>query len=935
MRPLLGKRFLYSNFIDMINSILISIGRKKARSSLKYRELQSTTASGRAFPIWNTVDGDNTLLSLSIHGLTEQIGTPTPENPVPMRSVGDSGLFLSVMPDKAGSDYQLLNIKEAMKKAGHDGILRSVNGIYDEVVYNGKEWKLIQRIQNDRIITCTGVSNHQEVGFTDCYFYPTKAPINGSTPNGLLSTHFVQGNNGLGTININDRSPYLGIFRYPTTVNMTKEEITAWLGENEVYVSYQLAEPAEYPLDLPVITTYDEQTYFATNAAEVKPRMVAQCQVSKALDYIREGLIGYYTGRGRSNTDENRDILPDLSGNGNDLENKNFAYTINSGYGDGYIQYDGVDDFSYIKPLPTSIKTIQFVLSELQDYLSNANKYNGGIYQPNVDGGDRMLALRNNRTMLSQIEYISIYLNGNIVPELDINNQKQINVVSLLSDKYEFIRDFTLGSVLSVASFSIKERVHDALLYDRILTEEEINHNYKASCQYNGEDIDGKAEETTASGENGFTVYNSLPGIFEELTVYGKSIQDGTPTPANPIPINSIGDTPLILTISNGTETQQINFGDIKLSSVGTVSDELVFDNSIGKWKLIQRIKEYSVDDLSTPGNYTFQKWGSGDKIHYAIYYKTPQDDLVSNVNSPFMSDYSDKPFWPGSDYKGVGYYFRSLAFSMLNGETTETEALNITKGRHYQGLLITPIETELDFESPKTFSGEVTVTTNQKTVLPYMTARIAVGEKLTLPADPLAIYIAGKQTTGDNTFKDYSGNGNDIPLFNLAHSSESGFFQGALRLDGVDDTGRLPLESFNPQITAETSFFLSGKVNEIGIKYFSYLRTKDSVSTALSRLIPENTGDFIAYYPLALTGNPDVNLLNTYRLTYNNNAMLDQLLSPANKTYYNLAGFLQDQSQLELGKLDYRYLIIYPRNLTPEEQVIVLKYIKQGIYES
>ena len=304
-------------------------------------------ASGRAFPIWNTKPGDDKLLSLSIHGLTEQIGTPTPANPVPMRSVGDTGMLLSVMPDKAGSDYQLLNIKEAMKKAGHDGILRSVNGIYDEVVYDGKEWKLIQRIQNDRIITCTGVSNHQEVGFTDCYFYPTKAPINGSTPNGLLSTHFVQGNNGLGTININDRSPYLGIFRYPNTgADLTKEEITAWLGENEVYVSYQLAAQAEYPLDLPQISTYDNQTYFASNAADVKPRMVAQCKVSKALDYIREGLIGYYTGRGRSNTDENKNILPDLSGNGNDLENKNFAYTPESGYGDGYIQYDGIDDYS-------------------------------------------------------------------------------------------------------------------------------------------------------------------------------------------------------------------------------------------------------------------------------------------------------------------------------------------------------------------------------------------------------------------------------------------------------------------------------------------------------------------------------------------------------------------------------------------------------------
>ena len=887
-------------------------------------------ASGRAFPIWNTKPGDDKLLFLSIHGLTEQIGTPTPANPVPMRSVGDRGLYLSVMQDKAGSDYQLLNIKEAMKKAGHDGILRSVNGIYDEVVYNGKEWKLIQRIQNDRIITCTGVSNHQEVGFTDCYFYPTKAPINGSTPNGLLSTHFVQGNNGLGTININDRSPYLGIFRYPTTVNMTKEEITAWLGENEVYVSYQLAEPAEYPLDLPVITTYDEQTYFATNAAEVKPRMVAQCQVSKALDYIREGLIGYYTGRGRSNTDENRDILPDLSGNGNDLENKNFAYTINSGYGDGYIQYDGVDDFSYIKPLPTSIKTIQFVLSELQDYLSNANKYNGGIYQPNVDGGDRMLALRNNRTMLSQIEYISIYLNGNIVPELDINNQKQINVVSLLSDKYEFIRDFTLGSVLSVASFSIKERVHDALLYDRILTEEEINHNYKASCQYNGEDIDGKAEETTASGENGFTVYNSLPGIFEELTVYGKSIQDGTPTPANPIPINSVGDTPLILTISNGTETQQINFGDIKLRSVGTVSDELVFDNSIGKWKLIQRIGSETLSEAINMYSSDYS-WCTYSSIYD---YKLNLEN--GEYGDLFASNKFDASSGIGGVKNSVGLYSIPTNICATTDKIYETieECAAYIGTFDIIGVLAEPIETELDIESPKTFSGEVTVTTNQKTVLPYMTARIAVGEKLTLPADPLAIYIAGKQTTGETVFKDQSGNGNDIPLFNIAHSSESGFFQGALRLDGVDDTGRLPLESFNPVITAETSFFLSGKVNEID-NNFNYFRSINNTSIALARLMPENTGDFIAYYPLALTGNPDVNLLNTYRVVYNNNAMLDQLLSPANSTYYNLAGFLQGQSQFELGKLDYRYLIIYPRNLTEEEQAIVLKYIKQGIYES
>lgn len=451
-------------------------------------------ASGRAFPIWNTKPGDDKLMSLSIHGLTEQIGTPTPENPVPMRSVGDSGLFLSVMPDKAGSDYQLLNIKEAMKKAGHDDILRSVNGIYDEVVYNGKEWKLIQRINNERIITCTGVSNHTDLGFCDCYFYPTKAPINGSTPNGLLSTHFVQGNNGVGTINLNNNSPYLGIFRYPTTVNMTKEEITAWLGENEVYVSYQLAEPAEYPLDLPVITTYDEQTYFASNAAEVKPRMVAQCKVSKALDYIREGLIGYYTGRGRSNTDENKNILPDLSGNGNDLKNKHFAYTPDSGYGDGYIQYDGVDDFSYIENLQGGDgKTLFFVLSGTVNHDAIKNKWNGGYYLS--DG--TVFAFSRNKVEANSNNYTKVFFNGvdSKTKGIDINGQDSINVISLSTAGNNFNNRFTLASTLNASIYCIKERVHDLIMYNRELTDEENKYMYQVSCQYNGEDIDGKAGE--------------------------------------------------------------------------------------------------------------------------------------------------------------------------------------------------------------------------------------------------------------------------------------------------------------------------------------------------------------------------------------------------------------------------------------------------------
>ncbi|WP_303009118.1 hypothetical protein [Coprobacter fastidiosus] len=883
-------------------------------------------ASGRAFPIWNTKPGDDKLLSLSIHGLTEQIGTPTPANPVPMRSVGDTGMLLSVMPDKAGSDYQLLNIKEAMKKAGHDGILRSVNGIYDEVVYDGKEWKLIQRIQNDRIITCTGVSNHQEVGFTDCYFYPTKAPINGSTPNGLLSTHFVQGNNGVGTINLNNNSPYLGIFRYPTTVNMTKEEITAWLGENEVYVSYQLAEPAEYPLDLPVITTYDEQTYFASNAADVKPRMVAQCQVSKALDYIREGLIGYYTGRGRSNDDENKNILPDLSGNGNDLENKNFAYTPDSGYGDGYIQYDGVDDYSNGKRFENVKRHIHFVCSD----------YKNNIVQNTIWSGMTSVASKIIRLYYGSkyMEIFSVNHNDSWLNGDKYTNDNRIGPTDMISawSTNAYVPEFNLDLCSLGHRFFAKARIHDVLMYDRYLTEEEVQHNYKVSCQYNGEDIDGKAEETTASGENGFTVYNSLPGIFEELTVYGKSIQDGTPTPANPIPINSIGDTPLILTISNGTETQQINFGDIKLRSVGTVSDELVFDNSIGKWKLIQRIGSETLSEA-------INMYSSG---YSWCTYSSIYDYKLNLENGKYGDLFASNKFVASSGIGGVknsvGLYSIPTNICATADKIYETieECAAYIGTFDIIGVLAEPIETELDFESPKTFSGDVTVTTNQETVLPYMTARAEVGEKLTLPADPLAIYIAGKQTTGEMVFKDQSGNGNDIPLFNIAHSAESGFFQGALRLDGVDDTGRLPLESFNPVITAETSFFFSGSIN----KNYGALNTlkdnKDEQIESASTVFINETGKAICYYPIDRISEDNVNILGTPTIIYVMPSLqaLDILLSEENNTYFTLSGMYFGNRLQDLTEFDYRYLIIYPRNLTPEEQAIVLKYIKQGIYE-
>lgn len=62
----------------------------------------------------------------------------------------------------------------------------------------------------------------------------------------------------------------------------------------------------------------------------------------------------------------------------------------------------------------------------------------------------------------------------------------------------------------------------------------------------------------TASGEL-ITLTDSADFALQGLKIYGKSTQDGVPTPENPIPIVSVGeDGSVTLTISDTAEQKQI-----------------------------------------------------------------------------------------------------------------------------------------------------------------------------------------------------------------------------------------------------------------------------------------------------------------------------------------------------------------------------------------
>lgn len=444
-------------------------------------------ASGEKFVIWNTVKASDKVKSLSIHGKSYQEGTPTPLAPVEIQSAGDNSLLLQIGAIK-DSVNQTIDVKKSIQDAGHDGILRSVNGIYDEVVYNGKEWKLIQRIGVSTGFTVTSISTLNSNG--DLREVLIRGSVKGTQVTPDISVFYSNKFYYTGDSTSNKWNKVYGVWTnslrygfylvYDVNDYPTEDDLKKMIEDESTIYYYVLFTLAEYPLDLPVIPTYSNETWISTKKENVNPRIVMDCEVTEILDYIRDGLIGYYTGRGRSNTDENKNILPDLSGNGGDLENKNFAYTPDSGYGDGYIQYDGVDDFSSVEKAMTNIDfTILFTISDVE--LLTGNSWSGLIY-----GSSYYLGINKGICFSSENRYI---MNGNISKtNFNIANKgKEIFVVGCFNGgKENKVIGITLGSINNSPIYACKQKIYDVLIYNRELTGEEIQHNYKASLQYNG-----------------------------------------------------------------------------------------------------------------------------------------------------------------------------------------------------------------------------------------------------------------------------------------------------------------------------------------------------------------------------------------------------------------------------------------------------------------
>lgn len=208
---------------------------------------------------------------------------------------------------------------------------------------------------------------------------------------------------------------------------------------------------------------------------------------------IKDGLVLWYDFKGMKNNDVTNNVARDLSGNGNNGVLKNFVYDSGSGYNDG-MHFDGVDDFVSIPQNPLAYQgkekqkwTVSILATIKDSYTSNKLlkginnglevRISGGVYKAlNFIGSTSRLYLYSNSIVpvnekchiTYSYNYVNkknrIYINGVLDSELIIDDSK---------DKLE--------GMLSVLELSPNRDnvIHSLQIYNRILSEQEIQHNYQ------------------------------------------------------------------------------------------------------------------------------------------------------------------------------------------------------------------------------------------------------------------------------------------------------------------------------------------------------------------------------------------------------------------------------------------------------------------------
>ena len=230
------------------------------------------------------------------------------------------------------------------------------------------------------------------------------------------------------------------------------------------------------------------ESYDELRVGDGKPAFIYEGSELVYPNPVKDGLVLWYDFSGRTNTDGQRGIAEDLSGNGNHGTLQNFNYTTESGYEKNKLLFDGVDDeiaittsepisqMTYLMSVDISNESIQFFNTfSVQAYY--LRKQNANLHFSAYSDSDAQVSIRQPVFDSSERHRVSV---GFILDR--INNQVELIANGIPLGKVE-LRELTPTRITHLGrwvtkSDSLDGSILSTHIYNRVLTPEEIAHNY-------------------------------------------------------------------------------------------------------------------------------------------------------------------------------------------------------------------------------------------------------------------------------------------------------------------------------------------------------------------------------------------------------------------------------------------------------------------------
>ena len=156
----------------------------------------------------------------------------------------------------------------------------------------------------------------------------------------------------------------------------------------------------------------------------------------------------------------------------------------------------------------------------------------------------------------------------------------------------------------------------------------------------------------TNNGENHLA--DSDDGKIADMRIYGKSSQDGTPTPENPVEIKSVVNPTVKVTNEDGLKVQSVTLNNITINAIpvssgGNVTingQQYVADRVVekdGVFGIERNIREIHTNTKTMNNSEEYPGWNKVEGVSDTVYYN--EDPTGDSRKLTFISNFTQTSF--------------------------------------------------------------------------------------------------------------------------------------------------------------------------------------------------------------------------------------------------------------------------------------------------